>query len=49
MSGPLGPNGAGKPSFKRTIATLEAPTDGTIRFGDIDVIAPPEKLRRPLG
>jgi len=33
----------------RTVATLQTPTDGTIRFGDIDVIAEPEKLRRTLG
>ena len=33
----------------RTIATLQAPTGGTIRFGDIDVIAEPERLRRTLG
>jgi ABC-2 type transport system ATP-binding protein len=33
----------------RTIATLQTPTEGAIRFGDIDVIAEPEKLRRSLG
>jgi len=49
MYGLLGPNGAGKSTLMRTIATLQAPTEGTIRFGDIDVIAKPEKLRRTLG
>jgi ABC-2 type transport system ATP-binding protein len=49
MYGLLGPNGAGKSTLMRTIATLQTPTDGTIRFGDIDVIAQPEKLRRTLG
>jgi ABC-type multidrug transport system ATPase subunit len=33
----------------RTVATLQEPTQGTIRFGDIDVLAEPEKLRRRLG
>ena len=49
MYGLLGPNGAGKSTLMRTIATLQSPTEGTIRFGDIDVIAQPEKLRDRLG
>jgi ABC-2 type transport system ATP-binding protein len=49
MFGLLGPNGAGKSTLMRTIATLQTPTSGTIRFGDIDVIAAPEQLRRTLG
>ena len=49
MYGLLGPNGAGKSTLMRTIATLQTPTGGTIRFGDIDVIAEPERLRRTLG
>jgi ABC-type multidrug transport system ATPase subunit len=49
MYGLLGPNGAGKSTLMRTVATLQTPTEGTIRFGDIDVIAEPEKLRRTLG
>ncbi len=49
MYGLLGPNGAGKSTLMRTVATLQAPTEGTIRFDDIDVIAKPEKLRRTLG
>ena len=49
MYGLLGPNGAGKSTLMRTIATLQTPTEGTIRFGDIDVIAKPEELRRTLG
>jgi ABC-2 type transport system ATP-binding protein len=49
MYGLLGPNGAGKSTLMRTIATLQAPTEGTVHFGDIDVIAEPEKLRRTLG
>lgn len=49
MFGLLGPNGAGKSTLMRTIATLQTPTDGTIRFGTIDVIANPEALRETLG
>ncbi|MEN5168753.1 ABC transporter ATP-binding protein [Brevundimonas pondensis] len=49
MFGLLGPNGAGKSTLMRTIATLQSPTSGEIRFGDIDVIRQPELLRRTLG
>ena len=49
MFGLLGPNGAGKSTLMRAIATLQAPSKGSIRFNGIDVIAEPEKLRRVLG
>ena len=49
MYGLLGPNGAGKSTLMRTIATLQTPSEGTVRFGDIDVIREPERLRRTLG
>ena len=49
MYGLLGPNGAGKSTLMRAIATLQTPTSGAIRFGEIDVIAEPDKLRRKLG
>ena len=49
MYGLLGPNGAGKSTLMRTIATLQAPTSGHIRFGDIDVLKHPEELRKTLG
>jgi ABC-2 type transport system ATP-binding protein len=49
MFGLLGPNGAGKSSLMRCIATLQTPTAGSIRFGDIDVIQQPEALRQTLG
>jgi ABC-2 type transport system ATP-binding protein len=49
MYGLLGPNGAGKSTLMRAIATLQTPTEGTIRFGEIDVVREPEQLRRTLG
>lgn len=49
MYGLLGPNGAGKSTLMRTVATLQQPTAGSIRFGEIDVLSNPELLRRTLG
>ena len=49
LYGLLGPNGAGKSTLMRAVATLQTPTAGAIRFGDVDVVAEPERLRRTLG
>ncbi|GAA0387109.1 ABC transporter ATP-binding protein [Brevundimonas terrae] len=49
MFGLLGPNGAGKSTLMRTIATLQSPSSGSIKFGELDVIKEPEMLRRTLG
>ena len=49
MYGLLGPNGAGKSTLMRTIATLQAPTEGSLHFGGIDLVAQPGTLRRTLG
>jgi ABC-2 type transport system ATP-binding protein len=49
MFGLLGPNGAGKSSLMRCLATLQIPSSGTMRFGDIDILAQPQALRATLG
>lgn len=49
MYGLLGPNGAGKSSLMRTIATLQEPDEGTIHFGNIDVLREKEELQQTLG
>ncbi|MBI2421439.1 MAG: ABC transporter ATP-binding protein [Candidatus Hydrogenedentes bacterium] len=42
----LGPSGCGKTTTLRTIAGLETPDSGTIRFGERDVTALPPEQRR---
>lgn len=49
MYGLLGPNGAGKSTLMRTIATLQEPDSGEIRFGAIDVLKDKDAVRRRLG
>jgi ABC-type multidrug transport system ATPase subunit len=49
MYGLLGPNGAGKSTLMRTVATLQDPDEGTIRLGDIDVLAEKDRTREVLG
>src|SRR5262245_5333102 len=49
MFGLLGPNGAGKSTLMRMIATLQEPDEGSIRFGDIDVLRQKDKVRETLG
>lgn len=49
MYGLLGPNGAGKSSLMRTLATLQDPDEGSIFFGDINVLKDKEELQKTLG
>ncbi len=49
MYGLLGPNGAGKSTLMRTLATLQEPDEGSITFGNIDVLKQKEELQKTLG
>ncbi len=49
MFGLLGPNGAGKSTLMRTIATLQQPDCGSIKFNGIDILQDKTALRRTLG
>ena len=49
LYGLLGPNGAGKSTLMRTIATLQEPDSGSIRFDGIDVLRSKDEVRRMLG
>ena len=49
MYGLLGPNGAGKSTLMRTLATLQDPDEGSIFFGNIDVLKDREEFQKTLG
>lgn len=49
MYGLLGPNGAGKSTLMRTIATLQDPDTGSVKLGDLDVLAEKTQVRQILG
>ncbi|MEL6686989.1 MAG: ATP-binding cassette domain-containing protein [Pseudomonadota bacterium] len=49
LFGLLGPNGAGKSTLMRTLATLQEPTSGTIKFNGTDITEDPDVVRSVLG
>jgi ABC-type multidrug transport system ATPase subunit len=49
MFGLLGPNGAGKSTLMRTIATLQEADEGSIHFGEINVLKNKNEVRKILG
>ncbi|HJU66351.1 MAG TPA: ABC transporter ATP-binding protein, partial [Gemmatimonadaceae bacterium] len=49
MFGLLGPNGAGKSTLMRIVATLQEPDEGSVSFGEIDVLRQKDEVRRTLG
>lgn len=47
--GLLGANGAGKTTLMRMICTLVTPTNGTIKFDEVDILGMEERYRRIIG
>ena len=47
--GLLGPNGAGKSTLMRILATITRPSDGRVRWNDVDIVKSPNALRAQLG
>jgi ABC-2 type transport system ATP-binding protein len=45
----LGPNGAGKTTLLHILCTVLQPDSGTVRLGELDVIAQPTRARRAVG
>ncbi len=49
MFGLLGHNGAGKSTLMNSLATLQVPSAGGLRLGEVDIVAEPAEARRFIG
>ncbi|MEM1330932.1 MAG: ATP-binding cassette domain-containing protein [Planctomycetota bacterium] len=49
MYGLLGPNGAGKSTLMRTLATLQAPSAGSVELDGVDLLKEPIRARKLIG
>src|SRR5260370_37783843 len=47
--GLLGANGAGKSTLLKILVGILRPTSGTIRLGEYDIVADPEKAKKLIG
>src|SRR5262245_56742272 len=47
--GLLGPHGAGKSTFLRIVATITAPTEGSVSWNGTDALVEPNRVRAVLG
>src|SRR5207245_6292668 len=47
--GLLGPNGAGESTLLKILVGILRPTSGTIRLGEYDIVADPEKAKKLIG
>jgi ABC-type multidrug transport system ATPase subunit len=49
MYGLLGPNGAGKSTLMSILATLQQPDEGSLSFGNINILSHKDEMRQALG
>lgn len=45
----LGPNGAGKTTTMKVLTCYMAPSDGTVKIGDLDIFENPEEIKKHIG
>lgn len=45
----LGPNGAGKTTTMKVLTCFMAPSDGSVKIGDYDVLLQPEMAKKHIG
>jgi ABC-2 type transport system ATP-binding protein len=49
VTGLVGPNGSGKTTLLRLLSVTAYPTEGTVRYGDLDIHAQPYRYLRHVG